>query len=167
MLSLDRIATMLQTLGLRYHEANGRLVIPFKAEDTSYHIQIAVDGPMVRLVAGDLLPVPERRLVEVLNLANFLNAHRLRLGAFWVDMERDLGFEVALPVGDELPLDQLGLTITGFSAIDAFYAAFASVVWAGLTAEQALDTLRQMRQQQAAERVDEDQDEDGGVDMAI
>jgi hypothetical protein len=167
MLTLEQIAGLLQTLGLRYHETDGRLVVPFKADDTSYQIQIVVDGPLVRLVAGDLLPVPERRLGETLILANFLNAHRLRFGAFWVDSSRDLGFEMTLPVGDELPLDTLGLTIAGFSAIDAFYAAFAAVVWAGATAEQALDTLRQMRQQQAEERANADEDEDGGIDMAI
>jgi hypothetical protein len=171
MLTPEQIAGLLQTLGLRYHESNGRLVVPFKAEDTSYQIQIMVDGPLVRLVAGDLLPVPDRRMGEVLTLANFLNAHRLRFGAFWIDSGRDLGFEVTLPVGDELPLDTLGLTIAGFSAIDAFFAAFAAVVWAGATAEEALDSLRALRQRQAEERANADQhvdqDEDGGIDIAI
>ena len=168
MLTADQIASMLQTLGLRFHERDGRLIVPFKAEDTSYQIQIAIDGPLVRLVAGDLLPIPERRLAETLVLANFLNAHRLRFGAFWVDSSRDLGFEMTLPVGGELPLDLLGLTIAGFSAIDAFYAAFAAVVWAGVTAEQALETLRQLRQQQAEDQANAaDDDSAGGLDLAI
>ena len=117
--TIETIAGQLQTLGLRFQESDGRLVIPFKADDTSYRIQIVVDGPLVRLVAGDLLPIPERRMGEVLNLvtalaeveltAAGLDARRLAHARNWVHHRYSADDRNRVILAEPSPLETVAL----------------------------------------------------------
>jgi hypothetical protein len=105
-----------------------------------------------------VVTVPERRLSEVVQLANRLNARVIHWGAFWVDVDgRELAFQLDLPVltSDALTSDMVRLVLRAIDAVPHFYPAFARVIWTGASASTALTNL-------LADLPNSDQHEDEG-----
>jgi hypothetical protein len=152
--SIDRVANHLATLQLRYDRLDDTHIgIAFSGQHLSYRALIFVNGPLVTLTAPRITSIPDARLTEVLRLANLLNATRIRLGAFWIDPDHDLGFELAILAPDEPTLEQVGFAMAALGVIDDFYPAFARVLWAGASAETAEASLREVPQEDLDEAV--------------
>lgn len=162
------LTTHLNALDLRFQQVDDdTVVLNFSSTNTSYLVQLQVDGPVLSIRARSSLVVPPRRLPEALVLANHLNATVLKLGAFWIHpAERQLFFEYALVAPDGLSRDQVGWVMAVHHAVDHFYPAFAAVVWGGLSPETALTAALEVGAEEQADSSGEPE-ADGGFEFAV
>ncbi|MBI3980136.1 MAG: YbjN domain-containing protein [Chloroflexi bacterium] len=139
--NIEHVSDCLKSLGVE-HAVVGpdRIEAGFVGEHTHYEVVIHLNGPVILIVAPKIVRVPENRLTETIKLANWLNANRLMLGAFWVQPEyRFLAFEYGLAAPEAVGPAHLGLALAALSAINAFFPAFARVIWSGAAAHEAVD----------------------------
>lgn len=163
---IDKFAAQLTALDLHFDLVKGEAIrMSFAGKNISYRVGVTASGPLVHIWAvPEIGTVDERRLGEVLRLANRLNARNVLWGSFWVDPEeRKLTFELVIAApGEELTREHVGMAIAALHSVDNAFPAFAAVIWAGLSAEQAILALR------TADPTQEDKkDDDPDLDIAV
>ncbi|RIK41770.1 MAG: hypothetical protein DCC58_12035 [Chloroflexi bacterium] len=165
MATSDDICATMDALGLRFtRRDDGRVQTGFAGRNTDYTLFLEADGPLVSVVAPELARIPASRMREAIELANLLNASRLRWGNFWVHPTfRVLAFELAIIAPGELTSDHMGYALAAAHACDDYFPAFGQVIWAGVTAEEAVAALSQGRSDDTDDEPDvvEDDDEVG------
>lgn len=93
-------------------------------------------------VQTQLAVIPEKRLLDALQLANMLNAQDLYCGCFYITPQtRYLMFEAATPLWDEPTREQVAATMQSLWQVGWFFPLFARVMWANLDATTAYQNV--------------------------
>ena len=151
--TLELVAEHLTSLGLRFRTTEEEVIlIEFSGDNTPYEAAIQARGPMIAVVAHTVSMVPRPRLDETIRVANLLNATKVMVGGFWVDIGRlRVAFELTIVAPDGATRNQIDLAMAALSQIDDCFPILAAVIWGGKTAEAALLAPSTTEQQEEEE----------------
>ncbi len=167
---IELIRTQLEELGLKFRqEQEDRLVVGFREGDIDYEVHVIDKRPIIGFLVPSLAVVPAANMTEAIRLANRLNACHILLGMFYVDPEdRDLAFELVIAAPEGPSLDQLHLAFASvYHTLATFFPAFASLIWAGLDAEEAVKAAFARLQEPESNVVASEDDGHNEWDLAV
>ena len=140
---VDQFSAYLDRGGIRYDfdEERGLFRMAFDGKHGDIRVLIIVEDSMLQVFTHPANKVPENHrkpIAEAITRANY----GLKLGNFEMDFDDgELRYQVALPIDDELPKDDVldHILYVGGAMIDRYVPAYLSIIYGNEDVKLAID----------------------------